>query len=172
VRLTVHDPGYLALRRGIRAAIALPLALAISLYVLHDTQGVLFAIFGTVGLLVNADFAGDTVQRLSSYLLTGAAGVVSILLGWAASFNTPVAVAMTLVVAFTLSFVNLMRGSIAVGTPAVLLVFVVAVSLESTTASLGPYLLGWAVAVVISTVTALLVLRADHAAGRAAPSPC
>lgn len=165
MRLTVHDPGYLALRRGIRAAIALPLALAISLYVLHDTQGVLFAIFGTVGLLVNADFAGDTVQRLSSYLLTGAAGVVSILLGWAASFNTPVAVAMTLVVAFTLSFINLMRGSIAVGTPAVLLVFVVAVSLESTTASLGPYLLGWAVAVVISTVTALLVLPHDRRAG-------
>ena len=165
MRLTVHDPDHLALRRGIRAAIALPLSLATALYVLDDTQGVLFAIFGTVGLLINADFAGNTVQRLGSYLLTGAAGTVAIVLGWAASFSTPLAVVMTLLVAFALSFLNLMRGAVAVGTPAVLLLFVVAVSLESTASSLGPYLLGWSVAVVISTVTALLVLPHDRRAG-------
>lgn len=165
MRLTVHDPDHLALRRGIRAAIALPLALATTLYLLDDTQGVLFAIFGTVGLLVNADFAGTTVQRLGSYLLTGAAGAVAVIVGWAASFNTLLAFVTTLLVAFALSFLNLMRGAIAVGTPAVLLIFVVAVSLESTPSNLGPYLLGWLVAVSISTVTALLVLPHDRRAG-------
>jgi len=165
VALQIHDPDQLALRRGIRAAIALPLVLAIALYVVHDTQGVLFAIFGTVGLLINADFAGSSLQRLGSYLLTGAAGAVALVVGWAVSFNTPLAVVTTLLVAFTLSFVNLMRGEVAVGTPAVLLIFVVAVSLESTTSSIGPYLEGWALAVVISAITALVVLPRDRRAG-------
>lgn len=164
VALTIHDPDNLALRRAVRAAIALPLALATSLYVLHDTLGTLFALFGTVGLLVNADFAGNTGQRLGSYVLTGAAGAVAVVVGWGASFNTTAAVVTTLLVVFTLSFLNLMRGSVAVGTPAVLVIFVVAVSLESSTSSLAPYLEGWAIAVVISTVTALVVLPHDRRA--------
>ncbi len=38
---------------------------------------------------------------------------------------------MTAAVAFSLAFINLLRGTVAVGTPAVLLVFVVAVSIDA-----------------------------------------
>lgn len=160
----IHDPGHLALRRGIRAAVALPLSLATTLYLVDDAAGALFAIFGTVGLLINADFAGSTRQRLASYLVTGAAGAVALSIGWAASFSTPVATLVTFAVVFALSFVNLLRGAIAVGTPAVVLVFVVSVCLEGTADSLLPYLVGWAIAVVISTATALTILPRDNRA--------
>lgn len=54
MRLTIHDPGHVGLRRGIRAAIAIPLALAIAMYVIDDVTGAIFTVFGSIGLLVNA----------------------------------------------------------------------------------------------------------------------
>lgn len=168
VALHITDPAHLALRRGIRAAIALPLALATSLYLIDVPAGALFAVFGTVGLLVNADFAGTAGARLASYLLTGGAGTVALSVGWAASFNTAAAVAVTLIVAFVLAFANLLRGRIAVGTPAVLLVFVVAVSIDPSPTSLPAYLVGWWIAVVVSTVTALLLLPRNQKADQRA----
>ena len=59
MRLAVHDPGHLALRRGIRAAIALPLALALSLYVVDDTQGVTLAYASTM----EADLRGASADK-------------------------------------------------------------------------------------------------------------
>jgi hypothetical protein len=172
VALTITDPGHIALRKGIRAAVALPLAIAIALYAVDDVSGMLFTVFGTVGLLINADFAGSTGQRTVSYLLTGLAGSVALAVGWAASFVTFVAVVVTVVVAFALSFANLLRGTIALGTPAVLLIFVVAVSIDGTSTDLPDYQLGWWIAVTVSTVCALLLFphnrRADQRAALAA----
>ena len=169
--LTITDPGHIALRKGIRAAVALPLAIAIALYAVNDVSGMLFTVFGTVGLLINADFAGSTRQRTASYLLTGVAGSVALAVGWAASFVTAIAVVVTVVVAFALSFANLLRGTIALGTPAVLLVFVVAVSIDGTSTDLPDYQLGWWIAVAVSTVSALLLFphnrRADQRAALA-----
>ena len=158
MRLTLPDPGHLAVRRGIRAAVALPIGLAVSLYVVDDIQGVVFTLFGIVGLLMNADFAGSAPQRLGSYLLTGVAGTVALLIGWAISPSTITAVVATVVVAFGLSFLNLLRGAVAVGTSAVQLVYIVAVSLEAQPGDLRSYLAGWWLAVLISTVTALVLL--------------
>jgi hypothetical protein len=170
--LTITDPGHGAVRKGLRAAIAMPVTMALAMYVVDDTAGLLFAIFGTVGLLINADFAGSARQRAASYLLTGVAGSIALTIGWAASFNTVAAVMVTLVVAFALAFIGLVRGTIAVGTPAVLLVFVVAVSIDGTPTSLPAYLLGWWLAVVVSTISALLLFphnrRADQRAALAA----
>ncbi len=151
---------------------ALPLGLAIALFVIDDAPGVLFTVFGTVGLLINADFAGSVPQRLASYLLTGAIGTIALVVGWAASLTVPSAVLVTVLVAFALAFVSLLRGSIAVGTPAVLLIFVVAVSLDGPAADIPAYVVGWWLAVVVSTTTALIILprdqRADHRSALAA----
>jgi uncharacterized membrane protein YccC len=158
VPLRIHDPGHVGLRRGLRAAVALPVGLAITLYVFDDSVGAIFTVFGTVGLLVNADFAGHTLNRLASYLLTGVVGSLTLAIGFYSSFSTPAAAAVTFVVAFALAFANLLRGRIAVATSALLLLFVVSVSLESSTTSLPHYLLGWWVAVVVSTITAIALL--------------
>lgn len=169
--LTIHDPEGLGLRRGIRAAVALPVGLAIALFVADDATGAIFTVFGTIGLLINADFAGSGMQRLGSYLATGLAGTVALVLGWAVSPTTVMAVALTVVVAFALSFANLLRGPIAVGTPAVLLIFVVAVSVVGTPTNLRSYLLGWWLAVVVCTVTALVLLPRNHRQDFRATSP-
>jgi uncharacterized membrane protein YccC len=134
------------------------LGLALALFVLDDRTGAIFTVFGTIGLLVNADFAGSAAQRLGSYLLTGLAGSMVLVLGWATSPTTLMAVVLTVAVAFCLSFVNLLRGPIAVGTPAVLLIYVVAVSVDGTPTNLRSYLVGWWLAVALCTVTALVLL--------------
>jgi uncharacterized membrane protein YccC len=162
VRPTVHDPGHVALRRGIRTAIALPVVVGLALYAFDDVAGAIFAAFGAVGLLVMADFAGTAPARLLSYLLTGAVGSVALAVGWAASFSTVAALLVTMLVVFVLSFLNLLRGRVAVGTPAILVPYVVAVSLPDAPSRLPAYLLGWWLAVVVSTVTALVVLPRNH----------
>ena len=159
--LQIHDPGRVGLRKGIRAAIALPIATATTLYVLDDRVGALFAAFGTVGLLVTADYAGSPLRRLVSYVLTGVAGAAVLVIGWAASQGIASAVVVTAVVAFCLSFVSLLRGMLAVGIPAVLLIYVVAVTVGGPPASLPGYLLAWGVAVVVGTLAALFVLPHD-----------
>lgn len=159
--LQIHDPGRVGLRRGIRAAIALPIATATTLYVLDDQVGTLFAAFGTVGLLVTADYAGSALRRLVSYSLTGLVGAALLVIGWAASQAIVSAVVVTAVIAFCLSFVGLLRGMLAVGIPAVLLIFVVAVTVGGPAADLPGYLLAWGVAVVVSTITALVILPHD-----------
>jgi uncharacterized membrane protein YccC len=160
-----HDPDHVALRRGVRAAIALPITMAVALFVLHDVAGALFAVLGTIGLLVSADFAGRPLQRLAAYLMTGAVGAVALTIGWAVAGTMWLAVLVTLVVAFALGFAAFLRGGVAVGTSAVMLVYVVAVTTNGAPGELAQYQTGWWCAVVICTVTALVLLPRDGQAG-------
>jgi uncharacterized membrane protein YccC len=154
----IHDPGHVALRRGIRAAIAVPVTLVLALYVVDDTAGLVFSLFGVVGLLVSSDFAGTWQMRLSSYLLTGVVGSVIVAAGVIGSGSAIAATCTTLVVAFLLGFVALLRGRVAAAIPAVQLIFVVAVSVGGGADLLLPYLEGWWLAVAVATTTALVVL--------------
>lgn len=158
MKLRPHDPDRLAARRAVRAAIAVPVALAIALYVFDDHTGAGFTLFGVTGLLVSSDFAGSPRKRALSYLYTGIAGSIALTLGWLASLNVLTAVTVTVVVGFGLTFLGLIRGSVSVATSSILLVFVLAVCLDGQAGSLPDYLLGWWIAVVVSTITALLIL--------------
>lgn len=159
--LTIHDPGRIGLRRGIRAAIAMPVALAITLYVVDDPVGAVFAALGTAALLITADFAGTWQRRLGAYVLTGVIGTPVILIGWAASQSAVSAVLTTLVVAFVISFVSLLRGTFAVGAPAVMLTFVVAVTVGGPRDRVPSYLEAWWIAVAICTAAALTIVPRD-----------
>jgi len=161
VALTIHDPGRIGLRRGIRAAIAMPVVLAITLFVLDDQKGAVYAGFGTAGLLITADYAGSWQRRLTSYLVTGVIGTVVLVIGLAASTSTALAVATTALVAFLLAFISLLRGLMAVGSPAVLLVFIVAVTLGGDELQMAADVTAWWVAVIVSTIAALVILPHD-----------
>lgn len=156
-RLEAHDPGRIGLRRGIRAAIALPVALAITMYVIGDSAGAPFAGFGAIGLLMTADYAGSLRERTIDYLITGLVVTVLIPVGWLVSGNAWAAALATFVMAFLASMVAMMRGNLAVGAPAALLMFIVAVTVGSPTTSVRHALIGWWIAVVVCTLVALIV---------------
>lgn len=147
------------------------MALAIALFVFDDPAGAGFTLFGVTGLLVSSDFAGAPRTRALAYLYTGIAGSIALTIGWAASFSGVTAVLGTVAIGFALTFLGFIRGSVSIGTASVLMVFVLAVCLDGATGSLPDYLLGWWIAVIVSTLTALLILprtrRDTHRAGLA-----
>lgn len=158
----VHDPGQVALRRGIRAAIAVPVATWIAAVGLGSPSAAAFASLGTVGLLITTDYAGPWRLRLGSYLTSGLVGTAIISVGWACAAPVWLALAATAMVGFAISFAGVMRGSLALGAPALMVVYLVAVNLGHAEDALGDYLVGWWVAVGVSTLTALLVLPRDR----------
>ena len=84
------DPGLVALRRGARAALVIPLALLFGRFVVGDPQNLIFIVFGCFALLVMADFSGPLPTRSLAYLGTTFVGAVLVALGTLAS---PTAVA-------------------------------------------------------------------------------
>ena len=62
-----RDPEYDALRRAVRAAIVLPISAAVSFLLAGGTQAPMFAIFGSVALLIIADFPGNRSARALAY---------------------------------------------------------------------------------------------------------
>lgn len=95
---------------------------------MDSPQAALFAAFGTIGLLVNADFAGTWQRRLQAYVLMGLSGAAFLVIGWAAAQNPVSQVLVTAVVAFLLAFAAVLRGRVAAGAPGVLIVFIVAIT--------------------------------------------
>lgn len=159
--LTIHDPSRIGLRRAIRAAIALPIALGVTLYLVDDKVGGVYAALGTAALLITADFAGTWQHRLRAYVLTGIIGTPVIVIGWAASLALVPAVLTTLVVGFVIAFVSLLRGTLAVGAPAVMLTFVVSVTIGGEREAVPDYLGAWWIAVTICTIVALTIVPRD-----------
>lgn len=162
MRVAVHDAGHVALRRGVRAAVALPVALFITSIWLDKPAAAAFAAFGTTGLLITTDFAGSARRRLSSYLASGIVGTLVIVLGWAASRTVVAAVVATAAIGFAVVLIGVMRGSLALAAPALLVAYLVAVNLGGPGQAVPEYLLGWWIAVLVSTTAALTLLPRDH----------
>lgn len=158
MNLRGRDPEWITTRRAIRAAIAVPVGLALTLFVVSDSTGAVFTLFGLTGLLVNADFAGSALHRARAYLLTGVGGSLALLIGWAASLTLVSAVLVTMAAGFVATFAGVFRGGVANGFGAILLVYVVMVSIDGSWSSMAAYQVGWWVAVVVAVVTALLIL--------------
>ena len=73
-----HDPGGVALRRGIRVGLLTPAVLALGLGPLDDPVAALFASFAIVVLLGFVDFDGPPRLRARAYAATTVAGAVLI----------------------------------------------------------------------------------------------
>src|SRR5437763_16638054 len=71
-----RDPGFAALRRAARAAIVIPLALALGTFVLHLGQNVIFIVFGCLALLVITDLGATRPARARGALTAPAGGAV------------------------------------------------------------------------------------------------
>jgi len=120
------DPGLAGLRRAARAAIVIPLTFGFGEFVLHDTQNVIFMVFGGFALLVLSDFGGQRRPRAVAYLTATLVGAVLIALGTLVSQNTALAAALMLLVGFTVSFGSVFGGYVAAAQTGMLLAFVIA----------------------------------------------
>jgi len=141
-------------------------ALFITLNMLGDVTAASFAGFGTIGLLMTADYAGSARQRTVDYLVTGVICSGLIMLGLVASGNVVTAALTTFVVALVTSLAGMLRGNIAGGAPAAILPFIVAVCIGLQGTTITDALVAWWVAVIVCTVVALVVFprRREHIA--------
>jgi uncharacterized membrane protein YccC len=152
-----HDAGLLGLRRAGRAALVMPVLLAAALLGTHDVQPTTFVGFGAFALVVLADFGGPASRRAVAYLVTALVGAVLIVAGTLAGQLTWLAVLSMLVVGFAVQFIGVFGGYAAASQSALLLAFVLAVSVPAPATATGARVEGWLVAGAAATVAALVL---------------
>jgi uncharacterized membrane protein YccC len=151
------DPGMFVLKSALRAAIVTPLAFALSLVVIDSKQMALFAAFGSMALLVFADFGGSRRARLRAYLLLVAAGGVLIVLGTLCSRSAWLATTAMGLVAFTILFAGVLDDYVVAARAAVTLTFVLPVMVPADAAEIPTRLAGWGLAGALCIPAALLL---------------
>jgi len=151
------DPGMFVLKGAVRAAIVVPLAFALSLVAFGDKQMALFAAFGSMALLVFADFGGSPRARLRAYLLLFVAGALLIVIGTLCSHTTWLATIAMGVVAFAVLFAGVLDDYVVAARAAVTLTFVLPVMVVAHASEIPDRLAGWGLAGALSIPAALLL---------------
>jgi uncharacterized membrane protein YccC len=152
-----RDPGYGAVRRAGRTAIVMPLLFALGSLVIRNGDVATFAAFGSFSMLLFVDFNGTMRERVQSQLGLAVAGAVLVCLGTLASHPVWLAAVAMAAVGFVVLFVGSVSSVLASASTALLLAFILPVTLPGTVDSIGPRLVGWALASVVS-ILAIVVL--------------
>ncbi|WP_313540494.1 FUSC family protein [Leifsonia aquatica] len=147
-----HDPGFNALRRAGRAAIVMPLLFLLGGQVLGSPDVALFGAFGTFAMLLFVDFGGPLRERVQAQVALAVAGAVLVCLGTLASDPAWLSAVAMAVVALVVLFAGSVSSVTASAGTSVLLAFILPVMVPGTIATLGPRLLGWGIAAVVSIV--------------------
>lgn len=169
--LSGHDPGLMALRRAGRAAIVVPLLFLLGSRVIGSPEVALFSAFGSFALLLFVDFGGPLRERVQAQIALAVAGGVLVALGTLASSPVWISAAGMAVVALVVLFAGSVSSVIASAGTSLLLTFILPVMLPGTPASVGPRLLGWAIAAAVSLAAITLLWPApvrEPLRGRAA----
>jgi hypothetical protein len=159
-RIRERDPERDALRRAVRAAIVLPIAAAVGFAVGGGSQTPLFAIFGSVALLIMVDFPGNRPARALAYCGLGFNGAVLITLGSLVAPIPWLAVTTMLLLGVIVTFSGVLSEIVAAGQRSTLMTFV----LPACTPA-GPIpdrLLGWGIALALAVPAAMFLLPPRH----------
>ncbi len=151
------DPGYLAVKRSVRAAVVMPAVFGFTHLVFPNPQVALFGAFGSFALLLLVDFPGRPRTKLVSYLALFAVGSCFVVIGTVVSTDKVGAVLVMAVVGFCVLFAGIVSPQAATGSTAALLTFVLPVAVAQPASSVGPRLVGWAVAGAVCIPACLLV---------------
>jgi uncharacterized membrane protein YccC len=155
--LRLRDPGGTSLRRGLRVAIVIPPLAAFTPTIVGNPGAATFAVFGTFALLGLADFGGPTVPRARAYAGATVAGAGLVLLGTLASAAAWSAVGGTLLVTFVVELLGVFGGYVVAAQTAVLLAFVVAVSIPAPAGTGWLRVAGWALGGGVSLAAGVLL---------------
>jgi fusaric acid resistance family protein len=159
-QLRTKDPDRDGLRRGIRAAIMVPLTTGFSLVVVGGTAAPLFAVLGAYWLMVVTDFPGNRQNRAVAYLGLGVNGSILIALGTLVTRVAWLAVTLMLVLGVAVTLAGVVSETMSAGQRATLLCYVWPVCTP-----VGPVderLLGWLIAVVMCVPAELFLLPPRH----------
>src|SRR5947209_4558055 len=148
--LSTHDPGFAALRRAVRAAILMPALFAIGDKVIGNATMAYFMAFGSFAMLLLVDFTGTIPDRLEAQASLGVACAVLIALGTLASRSAVVAAVSMALVAFLVLFAGVVSSVLAGATTALLLAFILPVSLPAPAAEIPDRVAGWGLAAAVS----------------------
>lgn len=151
-----HDPGGAALRKAAKAAVVVPIGVAVGL-AWGQVSFSTFAAFGGIALLLFTDFPGDRRARLGSYLLLTALGVVFITAGTLASSVGWLAVATMFVVGFAVLFCGVFSAAIDGAGRAALLVYILPVCLVAPPSDIGVRIIGWLFAAALAVPAAVFL---------------
>src|SRR5580692_8396775 len=152
-----RDRGFAALRRATRAAIIMPAMFALGDKVIGNPQLATFAAFGSFAMLLLVDFGGPMVERLQAQAALVVTGGVFVCLATLASQNAWLAAVAMAVVGFGVIFAGVVSSVLAGATTALLLAFILPVSLAAPASVVPDRLAGWGIAGGVALVaTALL----------------
>lgn len=155
-----RDPEYDALRRAVRAGIVLPIAAAVSFIVAGGTQAPMFAIFGSVALLIIADFPGNRSGRALAYAGLAVNGAVLISIGTLVAPYPWLSVGLMFVLGVTVMFSGVLSETVAAGQRATLLTFVLPAC--TPPGPIAERLSGWLIALAVCVPAALFLLPPRH----------
>jgi uncharacterized membrane protein YccC len=159
-RVRTRDPEGYSLRRAVRAAIAVPLAAAVSYLLVGGSQAPLFTLIGGFWLLVVVDFPGNRQSRALAYCGLGFNGAVLITLGTVVAPIPWLAVTLMFVLGVAVTLAGVLSSTVAAGQRATLMTYVLPVC--TPVGPISERLLGWAIALAICVPAALFFLAPRH----------
>ncbi|HEX5189953.1 MAG TPA: FUSC family protein [Streptosporangiaceae bacterium] len=147
-----RDRDYAALRRACRSAIVMPGMFALGDNVLRSPDVATFGAFGAFAMLLLVDFSGPMTQRLQAQVSLAVVGAVFICAGTAASASPWLAAGSMAVVGFCVLFSGVVSSTLATASTALLLAFILPVSLQAPVSAIPQRLAGWGLAAVAGLV--------------------
>jgi hypothetical protein len=157
-----RDPGFIALRRAGRAAVVMPAVFAVADKVIGNPVLATFAAFGAFATLSFVDFTGTMRERLAAQTGLVTLGAILVVVGTLASRHIWLAVPVTFVIGFTVFFAGAVSAPLASATNALLLSFVLAVTLPGAPSTISDRVLGWLLAGTASLAAIVLLWPAPN----------
>lgn len=141
-----RDHDLVALRRAGRAAIVMPAMFALGEEVIGNPVVATFAAFGSFAMLLLVDFGGPLRERLQAQAALAVVGCAFVCLGTLASHSVWLATATMALIGLMVIFVGVVSSVLAGATTALLLAFILPVSLAAPVSALPDRVAGWGLA--------------------------